>query len=513
MVAHIEDGTDGDSVGLIYTVMNDCEERDSNWFATQSNGNEQVMTKKRYGISLMLACGLLATTHLSATSELSEPPTTSSSPTTPTPPDQLAPSELTHEFTLDNGMKIVVREDHRSPIVLSQVWYRVGSTYEPPGMTGVSHILEHMLFKGTKRLQPGDFSKLVSEYGGQENAFTSFDYTGFYQMWDKSRLPISFELEADRMFNATFPLEEYEKEMNVIREERRLRTEDNPNAKANERFMATAYSSSPYRTPIIGWMSDLKSITRDQVISWYKTWYAPNNATLVVVGDVQPEEVLELAKTYFGPLPKKEIPPTPPALEVEPLGERTLTVKLPAKLPNLTMGFNTPTLATVPEEQEWEVYSLRMLAGVLDGGSSARLASRLERGSQIAAGVGADYSIFSRGDGLFTFSGVPNKPYKLDDLEKAIFKEIKTLQEELVSDEELERIKAQVISSLVYQQDSISSQASLIGSLESIGSSWRVIDTYVDKLDAVTPEQIREVAKKYLVKDRLTLAHLEPQPI
>lgn len=423
------------------------------------------------------------------------------------------PTSKTHEFFLDNGLKIVVREDHRVPIAISQVWYKVGSTYESPGGTGLSHVLEHMLFKGTHRVATGEFSKLVGEYGGEENAFTSKDYTGYYQKWDVSRLPISFELEADRMVNATIPEEEFVKEMKVIMEERRLRTDDNPGAKAWERFASVAYASSSYRSPVIGWMHDLKTITRQQTIDWYKTWYAPNNAILVVVGDVQPREIFELAKKYFGPLEKKEIPFMPQAREVEPLGERRMTIKLPAKLPNLLMAFNVPSISTIAEGQEWEVYALRMLAGVLDDGNSARLAKNLKRGKQIAASAGAGYSVFGRGDDLFTFSGIPNKSYNVKDLEEGFFAEIEKLQNEDVSEEELKRIRAQVVSAQVYQQDSISSQASTIGRLEVMGLSWQLIDSYPQKLAKVTPEQIRQVANKYLIRDRLTVAHLDPQPL
>lgn len=423
------------------------------------------------------------------------------------------PTKKTHEFFLDNGLKIIVREDHRVPIAISQVWYKVGSTYEPPGATGISHIVEHMLFKGTHRVPTGEFSKLVGEYGGEDNAFTSKDYTGYYQKWDVSRLPISFELEADRMINATLPEEEFIKEMKVIMEERRLRTDDNPGAKAWERFASIAYASSSYRSPVIGWMHDLQSITRQQAIDWYKTWYAPNNAILIVVGDVKPLEVLELAKQHFGPLPKKEVPFMPQAREVEPLGERRMTIKLPAKLPNLLMAFNVPSLSTVAEGQEWEVYALRMLAGVLDDGNSARLSKNLKRGKQIAASAGAGYSIFGRGDELFTFSGIPNKSYNVKDLEEGFFAEIEKLKNEDVTADELKRIRAQVVSAQVYQQDSIASQASTIGRLEVMGLSWQLIDSYPEKLAKVTPEQIRQVANKYLIRDRLTVAHLDPQPL
>lgn len=417
----------------------------------------------------------------------------------------------THEFVLENGLKLVVREDHRAPVVVAQVWYKVGSSYEPVGLTGISHALEHMMFKGTDLLPPGDFSKIVADYGGSENAFTNRDYTGYYQLWEASRLPMSFELEADRMINLTLPAEEFAKEIQVVMEERRMRTEDNPNAKTSERFHAAAFVSSSYHNPVIGWMRDLETMTVDDLRHWYRQWYAPNNATIVVVGDVEPDAVADLAKKYFGPIPAQEIPRASLPVEVEPIGERRITVKLPAKLPALYMGFNVPSINTA--ELDWEPYALQMLAGVLDGGYSARIETELVRRQEIAAGAGAGYSPIGRGDTLFTISGVPNQNHTIDSLEAAIFEQLDILKQTLASKEEIDRVKAQVISSLVYQKDSISGQANQIGRFESVGLPWQLADEIPMSLDNITAEQIQLVAKKYLIRDRLTVAILDPQPL
>ena len=419
--------------------------------------------------------------------------------------------QKTHEYTLENGLKLIVREDHRAPVIVFQVWYKVGSSYEPVGLTGISHALEHMMFKGTHRLPPGEFSKIVADYGGKENAFTSRDYTGYFQLWEASRLPMSFELEADRMINLTLPTEEFAKEIQVVMEERRLRTEDNPNAKTSERFHAAAYVSSSYHTPIIGWMRDLEQMTVDDLRNWYQQWYAPNNATVVIVGDVNPDEVSALAEKYFGSIPSQEIPRASQPTEVEPIGERRITVKLPAKLPALYMGFNVPSVNTA--ENDWEPYALQMLAGVLDGGYSARIETELVRRQEIAAGVGAGYSPFSRGDTLLTISGVPHQNHTIDALESAIFEQLDILKKTLATTDELEPLKAQVISSLIYQQDSISSQANQIGRFESIGLPWQLANQIPENLDKITPEQIQKVAKKYLIRDRLTVAVLNPRPL
>ena len=232
----------------------------------------------------------------------------------------------THEFTLDNGLKLIVREDHRAPVAVSQLWYKVGSSYETPGKTGLSHALEHMMFKGSAKLGPGESSRILRELGAEENAFTSDDYTAYYQVLASDRLSVAFELEADRLASLRLPPEEFKREIEVIKEERRLRTEDNPSAKAYERFQALAFPASGYHTPTIGWMADLERMTVEELRAWYETWYVPNNATLVVVGDVVPSEVHALAQRYFGSIAQRPLPAAQIPLELSTPGERLLTL-------------------------------------------------------------------------------------------------------------------------------------------------------------------------------------------
>lgn len=426
-----------------------------------------------------------------------------------TTPQTQSPAERTFETRLDNGLKVIVREDHRAPVMVSQVWYKVGSSYEPIGITGVSHVLEHMMFKGTDKVPPGEFSKIVAKHGGSENAFTSYDYTGYYQMMQANNLALSFELEADRMRNALIPEEEFAKEVEVVKEERRLRIVDNPNSRTYERFMAAAYLSSGYHHPIIGWMHDLNNLSVADVRQWYQTWYAPNNATLVVVGAVDHQEVFALAEQFFGPLKPSELPKPPTNREAPALGERYVEVRVPAKLPALYMGFNVPGINTA--EADWEVYALRMLAGVLDGGYSARIETEIVRGQKIAAGAGAGYGGFSLGDTLFYLSATPANGHTLEELEAALMAQLERLRNELPSEEEMQRVRAQVISDIVYQQDSIASQANQIGRMESIGRSWREMESYADKISAITPQQVQAVAQKYLVPNRQTIAKLIPE--
>lgn len=417
----------------------------------------------------------------------------------------------TQEKTLTNGLKIVVQEDHRAPVVVSQVWYKVGSSYENAGYTGISHALEHMMFKGTPKLGAGEFSKLIAAQGGEENAFTTSDFTAYYQVISANKLPLCFELEADRMQNLLVDDAEFKKEIRVVQEERRWRTEDNPEAKTYERFLAAAYVSHPDHNPVIGWMHDLDHLDSAHVRDWYHTWYKPNNAVLVVVGDVQPEQVFSLAERFFGPIPAAEVPKMTIPLEEETLGERRVTVKLPAKLPALLMGFNVPTLNTAQDKQE--TFALRMLVGILDGGESARFATQLVRAQQVAAGINTGYSAFDRGDSLLMISGVPTQNHSMDDLEKAIWQQVEKIKNEPISADELQRVKAQLISSEVYKQDDIQHRAMQIGTLEAVGLSWKTQDDYTNALQNVTAEQIQAAAKKYLTHDRLTVARLEPQPM
>ena len=416
-----------------------------------------------------------------------------------------------HERMFDNGLKVLVKEDHRSPVVVSQIWYKVGSSYEPGGITGISHMLEHMMFKGTEKYPIGEFSRIVAENGGNENAFTGRDYTAYFQTMEKSRLEVSFKLEADRMRNLQLDAEELKKELEVVTEERRMRTDDKPRSKTQEYFMALAFSNSPYKNPVIGWPSDIANYQVDDLQAWYQRWYAPNNATLVVVGDVKPDEVFALAASYFAGLKGSKIKPLKPQAEIEQHGIRKTTIKLPAKLPYLVMGYKVPVLNSIDDESE--AYALEVLAGILDGGSSARLASRLVRGQQIAVSAGAGYSMMSRLPELFMLDATPAEGQTVFDLEYALKAEIYDLKSELVTDEELQRVKAQVLARAVYERDSNFYQAMQLGMLETVGIGWEKVDEYVQKVNQITAEQVRDVARKYLLEDKLTIAYLDPQPI
>lgn len=416
------------------------------------------------------------------------------------------------EFKLKNGLKVIVQEDHRSPVVVSQVWYRAGSVDEVNGKTGVAHVLEHMMFKGTKTVKAGQFSRLIAAAGGKENAFTGADYTCYFQQLEKSNLPLSFKLEADRMANLQLSKAEFAKEIKVVMEERRWRTDDKPQSMVNEAFQGTIYRAHPYARPVVGFMSDLENMTVEDAREWYNNWYAPNNATLVVVGDVKAQEVLALAKKYFGNIKPKVLPARKPQIEPAQIGERRLVVKAPAKLSYLLMGYHVPAITN--PESDWEPYALEVLAGVLSGNPAARLNQQLVRETQLAVDASAGYDMLTRSrQSLFELDGTPSEGKTVVELEAAILGQIEKIKQSGITQEELDRVKAGVIAADVYQRDSMFYQGMQIGTIETTGFSWRMIEGYPAKLRAVTAAQVQEVAKKYLVKDNLTIATLDPQPL
>lgn len=417
----------------------------------------------------------------------------------------------TTETTLPNGLKVIIREDHRVPVFVSEVWYRVGSSYESNGTTGISHALEHMMFKGTPKYGPGIFSKTIAENGGEENAFTASDYTAYYQMMEVKKLPISLEMEADRMRNLSVKPEEFVKEIEVVKEERRLRTDDNPQSLTYERFAAAANVASPYHHPVIGWMWDLNNMTAADVRNWYQTWYAPNNAILVIVGDVNPTETLKLIKQYFGALKPGVLPPVKQPGELNNFGGRRIVVKAPAKLPLLIMGYNTPSLKTAKPKSD--AYALEVLQAILDAGDSSRLSSTLVRGKELATDIDVDYDLYSRLDNVFTISAIPAQGHTATELENALLQQIKYLQTTLVDAKELARAKAQIIANQTYEKDSYINQANEIGALEAVNLSWKDADNYVKNVNSITAQQVQDVARKYLITERLTIGNLRPLPI
>lgn len=415
------------------------------------------------------------------------------------------------DVTLDNGLRVIVQEDHRAPVMVSQVWYRAGSMDEFNGTTGVAHVLEHMMFRGTKTVPPGEFSKRIAAAGGRENAFTNRDHTAYFQQMQKDRLELAMQLESDRMANLVIRDDLFAKEMQVVMEERRLRTDDQPQSVVYERLMATAYQESPYRRPVIGWMDDLQHMTAQDARDWYARWYVPNNATLVVAGDVKSDDVIAMAKRYFGVIPARALPVRKPQDEPAQIGEKRVVVKVPAKVPYLLMAWHAPIL------KDWEKdtapYALQILAGVLSGNDSARLQKSLVKTQQIAVSTSAGYDAVSRGPGMFMIDATPAPGKTTDELEKAIRGQIEQIQRDGVSEAELARVKAQVIAADVFQRDSLFFQAMQLGEYVTAGLPPEALAHRVEKLRAVSAGEVQAAAKQWLQDDQLSVGILDPQAL
>lgn len=415
-----------------------------------------------------------------------------------------------HQFILDNGLKILVKEDHRAPVVVSMVWYNIGSADEPGGITGTSHALEHLMFKGTKKYPLGVFSKTIAALGGQENAFTSNDYTAYFEKIAAPHLATSFALEADRMQHLLFDKEEFGKEIKVIQEERRLRTDDNPQALTFERFLATAHLTAPYNHPVIGWMSDLQQMRVTDAKNWYERFYAPNNATLVVVGDVNTASVYALAKKYFNQLTTRPPIERRPQKEPPRRGKKTVDVHAPAKVPMLMLGYTVPTVKTAAPDYASDPYALEILAGILDAGDSGRVSAQLVRGKEIASNVDVFYNLYARYQTQFILYGTPNQSHTTNDLKDGILAEIKRLQTKLIDAHELQRVKTQIIAQKTFERDSIFGQAMELGLLETVGLGWQLAEKYVDRINSITPQQLQKTAQRYFQENNMTEAFLVP---
>lgn len=419
------------------------------------------------------------------------------------------PEPGVNETVLDNGLKVLVKPDSRAPVVVSQIWYKVGSSYEPKGLTGISHVLEHMMFKGTENLAPNEFSRIIANHGGRENAFTGSDYTAYFEQLEKSRLPIAFELEAERMHRLKLDPAEFKKEVQVVLEERRLRTDDNPQSLTYEKFRSTAFQRSRYGNPVIGWPEDLRALTVEDLEDWYQRFYSPANAVLVVVGDVVPDEVFALAEEHFGPIPAADVRPHLDPREPVQKEPRTVTVEAPATVPYIILGYHVPNLGSGNAEP-WEPYALEVLAYLLDGGKTARLDRELVRGAQVAASAGAGYDPAARLDTLFIMNGNPAGDRSIDELRSGLLSVVEDIKSAPVTAEELERVKVQLVADKVFEADSIFYQAMRLGMFETNGHGWKAGEAFNDRLREITAEQVQAVAKKYLKESNMIEAVLEP---
>ena len=428
---------------------------------------------------------------------------------------QNKPEAAVYEHKLANGMTLIIKPDHRAPTAVHMVWVRVGSMDEVDGSTGVAHVLEHMMFKGTPTVKAGEFSRRVAALGGRENAFTSRDYTGYYQQIPANRLQDVMKLESDRFANNQWPDEEFAKELEVVKEERRLRTEDVPRSALYEAMNATVYMASPYRRPVVGWMSDLDSLTAQDAREFFKRWYSPANAAIVVAGDVNPEQVLQWAQNYYGVIPAREVPVRKPRTEPKQTGVRRIDFKAPAEQAYVALAFKVPGLDGLSDtDQNKDALALTVLSAVLDGYSGARLDRALTQGDQrVADSAGASNDLIGRGPKLFMLDGVPVAGKTAEQVEAALREQVRKIATEGVSEAELQRVKTQWVASEVYKLDAVMGQA------RELGNYWiqsLPLDTgkqLIAKLRQVTAEQVKSVAQRYFGDDQLTVAILRPQPV
>lgn len=414
--------------------------------------------------------------------------------------------ERVREKVLANGLKVLLLEDHKAPVGVFQVWYRVGSRNETLGKTGLAHLLEHLMFKGTHKVGPEEYSKIIQRNGGNDNAFTSDDATTYFATLASDRLSVDIDLEGDRMQNLTFDEAQFTPEHRVVMEERRLRTDNNPVSSLFEMISSVAYAAHPYQWPTIGWMDDLRQATRTDALEYYRTYYSPTNAFAICVGDFSSDALLEKIEAAFASVPPGTAPPAVRAIEPMQQGERRTVLKREAQLPFVALAYHVPNLSS-PDGAALEV-----LSALLAGGKSARLYQTLVYEKRMARDVGTSYELTTIDPGLFFVYGQPLPGKTAAAVENELRAQIDGLKNKAVGARELTKVKNALEASFVRGQDSQFYQALLLGQYETAGD-WRKIDTYVPSIRGVTAEDVMRVAKFYLTPENRTVGILEPLPI
>ncbi|MGB0749592.1 MAG: M16 family metallopeptidase [Magnetospiraceae bacterium] len=410
-------------------------------------------------------------------------------------------------FTLGNGMRVVVIENHRAPVVTHMVWYGVGSADEPPGKSGIAHALEHLMFKGTPRFPDGAFSDIVARNGGNENAFTSWDYTGYYQNVAADRLALVMEMEADRMTNLTLTDAVIQPELQVILEERRQRIDNNPGSRLREQMRRAFYRNHPYGRPIIGWAHEVAALSREDILAFYKQWYTPTNATLVVAGDVVPDQVIALAEKYYGVIPATLAPSR--IRPSEPPHEGVLRVQLADPRVRQPSWIRTFLADSATGKNLERVYALQVLEQILAGTSTSRLSLELERNGGPAVAAGANYNSNALDTGAFEIYASPRRGVDLETLEDAVEATIDKLLANGVTPEEVARAKKQLISLAAFARDSQRTGANVLGSALVIGLPVDQVEDWPDRIEAVTTEAVNAAARAVLRRDRAVTGLLE----
>ena len=412
-------------------------------------------------------------------------------------------------YTLDNGMEVVVVESHRAPVVTHMVWYRVGSADEPVGQSGIAHFLEHLMFKGTKTRANGEFSDIIARNGGRENAFTSLDYTGYFQTIASDRLELMMELEADRMTNLVLTDEVVGPERQVILEERRSRVESSPRSILSEQVTAATYQNHPYQVPVIGWEHEIRALTREQILDFYETWYAPNNAVLIVAGDVEPADVLAMAERTYGQIPAREVPERVRPSEPPQFAAREVVLRdARVEEPNWTRRYIAPSY-TGGETQH--AYALEVLAEALGGGSTSQLFKNLVIEQQVANSAGAFYTPDFLDLSTFGLWVTPRQGVELDDAVAALEAEIATVLADGISESEIARAKQRLLDGAIFARDSMRTASRVLGSALVSGQTVADVEAWPERIEAVTAADIQAAAAAVLRVEASTTGILLPE--
>jgi zinc protease len=413
-------------------------------------------------------------------------------------------------FTLDNGMQVVVVPNHRAPIVTHMVWYKVGAADESAGESGNAHFLEHLMFKGTRTLAPGEFSRIIQQNGGRENAFTSQDYTAYFQTVARDRLEIMMEHEADRMTNLVLTDEVVLPERDVVIEERRSRTDNNPSAKLRETMQATLYLNHPYRLPVIGWQHEIEALNTETALAFYRKWYAPNNAILIVAGDVTAAEVRPLAEKYYGVIPARSVPERQRVTEPLQTSARTVTHESArVRQPAVSINYIAPSYRGGDSQH---AYALQILDEILSGGSTSRLYRSLVVEQKLAVSVGSGYSATALDLSDFDFYASPAPGVEIERLEAALRAEIAAVLENGISEKELVSAKRRKRADSVYARDDLGTAPRIIGMSLATGRSIEEIENWPDLIDAVTIEQVTAAARAVFRDESSVTGYLLPKP-
>ncbi len=416
-------------------------------------------------------------------------------------------SDRTDTFTLSNGLKVVLIQDKRSPVVVSSIWYKVGSSYEQEGISGISHILEHLMFKGTKNTKPGEFSRKIKEIGGSENAFTGRDFTGYYQKVHKDYLELSLRLESDRMQNLVFVQEEVDKEIEVVKEERRLRTDDQPISKVFERIGKQVFGMSGYGIPIIGTMSDINSIEISDLKKWYSNYYSPNNATIIIAGDIDFINSRKLVEKYYGSIPSKEVLKSSNEISHERSLDDIL-VNDKVSQPIILMSFENDYFTNSNKK---DMYSLELLFELMDGSSSSRFTKNLIDEKKIAISTFISYDTYSARKNLITIGGSPRKGVDTDQFRKELLKEFENFISYGLAKDELERVKSRLLANNIYKFDSVFYQVMQVGMMETKNHDWRLLDSYIQDIKSINEDDLKAIAQKVIINNKYVYSLIRPK--